>query len=315
MTSESFSRPGAVDLSGLSAPSGSQGATTGQPAASGQGPSGGGYVVEVTEANFQTEVVERSATAPVVLDFWATWCQPCKQLSPVLERLATEYAGRFLLGTIDVDQNPRIAQAAGVQSIPLVVAVVRGQLVPLFQGAVPEGQVRQFIEELLRVAAGQGANGIHQPVGGGPVEDAGGEPVRDSRYADADAAMERGDLDAAIAAFERILSQVPNDAEAILGLARAKLLHRVAALGSGTDVRAEAAAKPDDARAQCAVADLDVAGGHVADAFSRLVDTVRRTSGEDRNAVRVHLLELFEAVGPDDERVRQGRKDLSAALF
>jgi putative thioredoxin len=315
MTSESFSRPGAVDLSGLRTSAGSPGATSGQTGAPGEGTAGGGYVVEVTETNFQTEVVERSVTAPVVLDFWATWCQPCKQLSPVLERLATEYAGRFLLGTIDVDKNPRIAQAAGVQSIPLVVAVVRGQLVPLFQGALPEGQVRQFIDELLRLSESQGASGTHQPVGGAQVEPATDEPARDPRYAEADAALEGGDLDGAIAAFERLLAQSPSDAEAIRGLARAKLLRRVAALGSGTDVRAEAAAKPDDARVQCAVADLDVAGGHVADAFSRLVDTVRRTSGDERNAVRLHLLELFEAVGPDDERVRQGRKDLSAALF
>jgi putative thioredoxin len=268
-------------------------------------------VVEVTEANFQQDVVERSLTAPVVIDFWAEWCQPCKQLGPVLERLAAEYAGRFLLAKIDVDKSPRIAQAAGAQSIPLVLAVIRGQMVPLFQGALPEAQVRQFIDQLLQLAVAQGAAGVHTPVAGG----AGARPVRDERFAEAEAALERNDLDGAIAAYERILAQTPNDPAATTGLARAKLLRRVKELGSPADVRAEAAAKPDDARAQCAVADLDVTGGHVTDAFNRLIGTIKRTAGEERDAVRLHLLELFDAVGADDERVRKARKDLSAALF
>ena len=315
MTSESFTRHGAVDLSRLGggAPA-SSGTPRGQGGAPAQAGSGGSFVVEVSEANFQQEVVDRSATAPVVLDFWATWCQPCKQLSPVLERLAEEYAGQFLLATIDVDQNPRIAQAAGVQSIPLVVAVVGGQLVPLFQGALPEAQVRQFIDELLRLAGSQGATGTHQPVGGGEVEEQPAEPTRDPRYADADGALQRGDLDGAIAAFEQLLLQAPADAEATQGLAQTQLLRRVRDLNAA-DARAEAAAKPDDARAQCAVADLDVAGGNVADAFARLVDTVRITSGDERDTVRRHLLDLFEAVGGDDERVRTARKNLSTALF
>jgi putative thioredoxin len=258
--------------------------------------------------------VERSLTAPVVVDFWADWCQPCKQLSPVLERLADEFAGRFLLAKIDVDKNPRLAQAAGAQSIPLVVAVVRGQLVPLFQGALPEAQVRRFIEELLRLAVTQGVAGTHSPAADAAA-DADAEPARDPRYAEADAAFESGDFDGAVAAFERILAQTPGDAEAKRGVAAAKLLRRVQAIGSPAEVRAEAAAKPDDARAQCAAADLDVVDGQVGEAFNRLVDTIKRTAGDERNVVRLHLLELFDAVGPGDERVRKGRKDLSAALF
>ena len=315
MTSQSFSRHGAVDLSGLGggpAPSGAPRGNAGTSAPGGTS-GGGGYVVEVTEANFQQEVVDRSATAPIVIDFWATWCQPCKQLSPVLERLAEEYAGRFLLATIDVDQNPRIAQAAGVQSIPLVVAVVAGQLVPLFQGALPEAQVRQYVDELLRLSESQGATGTHAPVGGA-VEEQPEPPARDPRYAEADDALQSGDLDGAIAAFERVLLQAPADAEAVRGLARTKLLRRVRDLDAA-QVRADAAAKPDDARAQCAVADVDVAGGNVSDAFARLVDTVRGTAGDERDAVRLHLLDLFEAVGADDPRVQSARKNLSAALF
>jgi putative thioredoxin len=309
MTSQSFSRPGAVDLSAL-AKRASSGQAPGGGDASAAG--GGGFVVEVTEANFDKEVVQRSLTVPVVVDFWATWCQPCKQLSPVLERLAAEYAGRFVLATIDVDQNPRIAQAAGIQSIPLVVAVVRGQLVPLFQGAIPEAQVRQYLDELLRFAASQGVTGTAQPIQG--AGQAGAPPARDPRFAEADAALKRGDLDGAIAAFEKLLNDNPDDPEAKRGLASARLLRRVREIPV-QQARAEAAAKPDDVRAQINVADLDLAAGHVEDAFSRLVDTVRRTAGEDRDLARRHLLELFDVVGPDDERVRRSRRDLSAALF
>jgi putative thioredoxin len=299
MTSQSFSRPGAIDLSSLGGAAPGSSTAARAPGGPSQGGAGGGYVVEVSEANFQQEVVDRSMSVPVVIDFWATWCQPCKQLSPILERLAADYAGRFVLATLDVDQNPRISQAAGVQSIPLVVAVVRGQLVPLFQGALPEGQVRQFIDELLKLAVSQGVTGTADPVGAPADEDDAAEPARDPRYADADDALQRGDLDGAVAAFERLLAQAP--------------VH--ALQQSGGDARADAAAKPDDPRVQCAAADLDVVDGRVAEAFARLVDTIRRTAGDDRNAVRVHLLELFEAVGVDDERVRKGRADLSTALF
>ncbi|WP_020575287.1 tetratricopeptide repeat protein [Actinopolymorpha alba] len=306
MTSESFTRPGALDLSGL-------GRTSAAPAAGGQsrGAAQGSYVVDVTEANFQQEVVERSITVPVVVDFWAEWCEPCKQLSPILERLSAEYAGRFVLAKIDVDQNPRIAQSAGVQSIPLVVAVVRGQLVPLFQGALPEAQVRQFIDELLRLAVSQGVTGTAEPAGS-VAEDA--ELVRDPRYADADAAMERGDIDGAISAFEKLLQQAPGDAEAKRGLAQVRLLSRVRDF-QPAQVQAEAAAKPDDAQAQCAAADLEVVGGHLEDGFARLIDAVRRTAGDERNAIRMHLLELFDAVGAEDERVMKARRLLSTALF
>ena len=316
MTSQSFSRPGAIDLSSLGGAAPGSSTAARAPGGPSQGGAGGGYVVEVSEANFQQEVVDRSMSVPVVIDFWATWCQPCKQLSPILERLAADYAGRFVLATLDVDQNPRISQAAGVQSIPLVVAVVRGQLVPLFQGALPEGQVRQFIDELLKLAVSQGVTGTADPVGAPADEDDAAEPARDPRYADADDALQRGDLDGAVAAFERLLAQAPADAEAKQGLAQTRLVRRVHALQqSGGDARADAAAKPDDPRVQCAAADLDVVDGRVAEAFARLVDTIRRTAGDDRNAVRVHLLELFEAVGVDDERVRKGRADLSTALF
>lgn len=314
MTSESFSRPGAVDLSALAKQAGAAGSagSAGVPAA-GRRAVTGQYTIDVTDATFQKDVAERSLSVPVVIDFWATWCQPCKQLSPILEKLADEYAGRFVLAKIDIDANQQIAQAMGIQSIPLVAAALRGQLVPLFQGAQPEAQVRAAIDQLLQLAVANGVAGRAEPVSAGAVNEAAEEQI-DPRFADAVAAIERGDLDAAIDAYQKVLDQTPADQEAAAALAQVKLMRRVQQIDPA-EARAAAAAKPEDAQAQCNVADLEVIDGHVAEAFNRLVETVRLTSGEEREAARLHLLDLFTAVGTDDPRVRKARQALSMALF
>ncbi len=304
---------GAVDLAAVAA----QAKRRDQPASSG-GASGsaaaGAFVVDATEASFQG-VVEQSMTVPVVVDLWAEWCGPCKQLSPVLESLATEYAGRFLLAKVDVDANPRLGQLFQAQSIPTVVAIVKGQPVPLFQGALPEQQVRAYLDELLRVAEANGVTGRLE--GGAPADDAAEEPAEaplPPLHQKAFDAIEAGDLDAAAAAYEQALAQAPADADAKVGLAQVNLMRRTQDADPQA-AREAAAGAPADPDAQMLVADLDLLGGHVDDAFARLVETVRVTAGDDRDRVRGHLVELFEVVGSDDPRVAAARRALSAALF
>jgi putative thioredoxin len=300
--------PGAVDLSGLKRPAGPPpGAAPGAP------PTPGAIIIDVTEATFEAEVINRSMQVPVVLDFWATWCEPCKALSPILEKLATEYAGRWVLAKIDVDAEQRLGQAFQVQSIPTVMAVIGGQPVPLFQGAVAESQARQVIDEVLNVAAANGVTGTILP-DGDAADQRPAEPAVDPAYVEAQAALERGDIAAALAAFRVMSERSPGDAEAAGAVARCELLLRT----QGADepaVRRRAADNPDDVAAQIAVADLDMLRGSVDDAIGRLVDLVRRTSGDDRDAARQHLLVLFNVLLPEDPRLAAGRRALANALY
>ncbi|MFF4379539.1 tetratricopeptide repeat protein [Kitasatospora sp. NPDC001547] len=270
-------------------------------------------VIDVTEDDFETEVVQRSTEVPVVIDFWAEWCGPCKQLSPVLEGLAEEYAGRFVLAKIDVDANPLLSQQFGIQGIPAVMAVVAGQLVPLFQGAESAANVRKILDQLILVAEQRfGVSGG----AGAPGEAAPAAPQRpeDPALSAAHDALDAGDLGGAIQAYRNVLADEPGNTEAKLGLAQAELLKRIEGLDLQA-VRAAAAADPKDVEAQLKAADLDLVGGHVEDAFGRLVTTVGRTAGEDRDTARLRLLELFEVIGPEDPRVVAARTALARVLF
>ena len=303
-TTPSIFTRGAVDLSALRAPAASPSAApapaetaTGIPGGlPGGAPGGPEVIIDVTETNFQTAVLERSLATPVILDFWADWCEPCKQLSPILERLAVEGGGSWVLGKIDVDANPRLAQALRVQGIPMVTAVVGGQLVEGFTGVLPESQVRQYVDAVLK------AGGISV------------EAPDDPRLDAADDALMTGDLDAAEAAYKKILAETPADAAAESGLAQVDLYRRI----SGADpaaALAQAAADPDDLDAQRLAADIEVLSGSAVEAYARLVALVKRTAGDERDAVRKHLLSLFSVAGPDDPAVAGARRALARALF
>ncbi|MDO9496597.1 MAG: tetratricopeptide repeat protein [Nocardioides sp.] len=320
MTQQPFSRPGAIDLSALKrpvAPPPAAGAGSGPTAGAGAGPGAGAasYSLEVTEQNFQ-EVIERSMTAPVLLVLFSRSRMPeSGQLADDLATLAGEFEGRFLAGLVDVDASPGIAQAMQVQSIPLVVAVLDGRPAPLFQDVVPMAELRTALTQVLQQLATQGMTTRHQPLTGAVAEAADdAEEQVDPRYAAAQDALAANDIDGAVAEYQKLVDANPADAEAVAGLAMAKVLQRTQGVDL-TAAREAAAAAPDDLAAQSLVADLDLLGGHVDDAFDRLVALVRRSAGDERNKAREHLLALFAAVGNDDPRVLRGRQNLASALF
>ncbi|MCX6502309.1 MAG: tetratricopeptide repeat protein [Microbacterium sp.] len=304
---------GAVDLSSLR----NRPAAPSQPAASPGAPGGApalpSLVFDVTDESFP-QVLELSRTVPVVVDLWAEWCGPCKQLSPVLEKVVQELGGRVVLAKVDVDANPQLAQAFRAQSIPMVVALVAGQPVPMFTGAVPEQQVREVFTQLLQLAAQNGVTGTVPVSGEQAAPDDAAEPELPPLHAEAFAAIEAGDYARAISAYERALAENPRDEDARAGLAQVTLLARVQGLDLAA-ARAAAAADPHDVSAQFDVADLDISGGHVEDAFARLLDLFADLTGDDRVPVRERLLELFALIGDADPRVIAARSRLASLLF
>lgn len=301
-----FSRPGAIDLSALKQPP----VRPGQPAAG----AAGSYVVDITEQNFQTAALEASMSYVVVLSLWSPRSPQSETFNALLGTVASTYEGQIVLAQVDIDANPAIAQALQAQAVPLVVGLVKGQPVPLFQGTVDEVEVRRYFDELVNVAAQNGLTGRAPATSGAPDDAEEAEPAEDPRFAAADAAFAESDFSTAVAEYEKLLAQYPADAEVAERLAGVKLLART----QGVDLQAAregAADAPDDLEAQMLVADLDVSGGHVDDAFDRLIGLVRRTSADDREILRERLLELFTVVGTADPRVATARRALASALF
>ena len=318
-----FSMYGAVDLGARQAAAqrrqqaAEAAASAGADGAAPAGPPGSDFIFDVTEETFNNDVALRSRTTPVIVDLWADWCGPCKQLSPVLEKLANEAAGAWVLAKVDVDANPRLAQAFQAQSIPMVVAVVGGQMVDAFLGAMPEAQVKQWLTQVLAVADQLGV----QPAGGAaPGEDTDDEEgdafghLPPSLAAARDA-MESGDLDAAAQALEKALDDMPADPLAKSWLAQVNLMRRVSAAADPAAASRTAAEHPEDTAAQLLAADFAMASGDAEQAFDRILAVVKRTAGAERNTARLHLLDLFEVLPPDDERVKKARSQLTLLLF
>ena len=322
MTPAGANLRGAVDLSSLvnrpAAPGASAGAPGGAPgagAATGPVPVPS-LILDGTDANFG-ELLELSMTVPVIVDLWAEWCEPCKQLTPVLEKLITEYGGRFVLAKVDVDVNPQLTQAFQAQSIPTVAAVIGGQPVQLFAGALPEADVRDVFERVLELAAQHGVTGTASAPDAPDAaaqDEAPAEVELPPHHKEAYDAIERGDYPAAIAEYKMALAKDPRDTMAVAGLAQVNLLHHLQ--GKTLDeIRSGAAAAPDDIDAQLLVADLDLSGGHVEDAFDRLLTLFPTQDADGKNRIRERILELFEVVGLDDPRVPPTRARLTALLY
>ncbi len=318
---------GAVDLSSVAGMTAPTAATAGVGMPAGTLPADaapqqravpGGLVVEVDAGNLQ-EALNRTLQVPGVLVLWGSAYPQTRELFDTVVRVAASLEGRVLVLSADLSTSPQLLsvfqplleQAFGQPSVPATFGLLQGQPVPLFPGIVPEDEVRAVFDQLLQAAVQNGITGRVQleAVEGAEVDEA-LPPLHEEAFE----AIERGDLEAAVAAYQQALAEDPKDTDAEVGLAQVRLMQRTAGVDLAA-ARAAAAADPTDVEAGILVADLDLLGGHVEDAFARLLDLVRSTSGEERNRARTHLLELFSVVGSTDERVRKGRQALMSALF
>jgi putative thioredoxin len=303
---------GAVDLSSLVQRPPAQR----QPGGATEQPSGAGdaIVFETDDAAFGA-TLELSRTVPVVVVLWASWSEQSVALVETLDRLVRARAGRLVLAAADADRSPQLVQAFQAQAIPTVVAVVAGQPVPLFAGVQPDDVIEQVLDQLLELGAQHGVSGqvaAGEEPGEVPAEPV--EPPLPPLHQEAYDAIERGDFEAAASAYRTAIAQDPRDSLAVAGLAQANLLWRLS--GKTLDaIRNAAASAPDDLGAQLDVADLDLSGGHIEDAFDRLLTLFPKLDADGKRAVRERLVELFEVVGTDDPRVIAARRRLTNLLY
>ena len=308
---------GAVDLSSLvnrPAPGAQAPQAAGTPSAPGAPVSLPSLVIEGTDAAFSA-FIELSNTVPVIVVVGASYNEPSTQLDTILRALTAEYAGRFVLVRVEADANPQLSQAFQAQTLPTVAAVVGGRPIGLFAGVHPADQVRDVIEQVLELAAQQGVTGV--AVADDASDSAAAEPVEaplPPHHAEAYDAIARGDFDEAIREYETAIKQDPRDSLAVAGLAQVSLLARLKDK-TQAEIRNDAAARPGDLEPQLLVADLDLSGGHVEDAFDRLLTLFPTLDQAGKNTVRARLIELFEVVGIDDPRVVKARARLTGLLY
>ncbi|MCU1404399.1 MAG: tetratricopeptide repeat protein [Glaciihabitans sp.] len=290
---------GAVDLSSLVNP---RPAPT---AAAAPGGSSSTVVLSADDASF-SQVLELSNTVPVVVEFYGQGVEPA--LGPLVE----QYAGRIVLATVDGTSNPQLVQAFQVTQLPTVAAVVGGRPVQLYVGTYPDADARKVLDQVLELAAQNNVTGS-VPAGDGPETAPVEEPLP-PHHQEAFDAIAAGDYAGAIAEYKTAIAQNPRDALAVAGLAQVSLLHRLDG-ASLDEIRSAAAADPGDVEAQLAVADLDVSGGHLEDAFDRLLSLFPTLDSEGKTAVRTRLLDYFEIAGADDGRVVAARRRLTGLLY
>lgn len=308
VSQNSMNLQGAIDLGAVAAAREAEAKAAQVQATKESNPISEKLIIDVTTADFEQLVIKQSANVPVVIDLWASWCGPCKQLSPVLEQLALEYNGKFVLAKIDVDAEPQISAAFQVQSIPTVFVAIGGQVAPLFQGAQPYPQVKQVIDAVLEQAKQLGVTGL---VEGATGEVAEAEAVSDPRFDAAESALEQGDWDGAIAAYQQVLAATPNDAIAKIGMLNVQLLKRT----DGIDFEQAVNTSNTDIESQLKAADAQFMMNDFTGAFNRLIELVKNNQGKEREQVRDRLLELFDIAGPTDPAVIKARTDLANALF
>jgi putative thioredoxin len=306
---------GAIDLGAVAAAREAQAKAAQAAAQRAADPVASNLIIDVTTASFEADVITQSMSVPVVVDLWATWCEPCKQLSPILEKLALEYDGRWILAKVDVDAEQQIAAAFQVQSIPTVYVVIGGQVAPMFQGAMPESQVRQVLEAVLAEAEKAGITGrvaVNQSESQAESEEIQAkQPPSDPRFDAAEAALELGDWARASDAYKEILSVTPGDAIAKIGLLNVNLLQRT----DGRDLAADIDQMTIETDSVLQAADATFLMGELADAFALLIEHIKNVAGTQRDQTRERVLELFEIAGPSEPAVVKARIALTNALF
>ena len=303
MSDPNFSRPGAIDLSTLASKATTPGPT----------PGGATYVTDVTEAGFQ-QLLGLSMQHPVIVEFHSATDTAGQAVAQSLAEVVNAAEGRFLLARVNIDAEPRLAEALGIAAVPTVVALIGGQLAPLFQGTRERAEIAAMLDQVAQVAVANGLTGRAQPLG--PAQPTGENHTSqtDPRFDKADAALAAGDYAQAVVEFDALLAATPNAPEVIAGRAQAALLARSVNFDAAAVVRA-AAQRPDDLAAQLDAADLEIIQGAGEAAFDRLLGLAAEVGPEDKETIRLRLLELFEIVGRTAPEVLRARRRLSTVLF
>jgi putative thioredoxin len=257
--------------------------------------------IQVSVENLSTEILPLSLVRPVIVLMWSSRSPESVEMLKTLGKLEDDYKAAFGLARVDIDSNPEVAQAFQTKSVPYAVAIIAEQMVPLFEQSYPEAQVKMVIDKVLTLASERG-------IGQAPVEQI--EPEEN----EAMDALESGDYIAAEAAYKRWLARKPSENLAKLGLAQTQLLMRTEGLELNVVV-AQSAATPTDIELQLKAADVEIVNGGVEEAFTRLLQVIKASHGDDRNKVKNHLLSLFALVDPSDPRLTSARKELASALF